>query len=286
MSCIFYYRLAGISLSIYAMIDFHTSEPTLLQYILDNDQAMNFTIISPAYNHTSPIATIDSQLILQTPSRDKGLHRLQLSIIETASSAPEATWFTIENIIVQNSSNSAELNLRPVPSSSLNGTTGTPLSPSTSNSRTSHGPIIAIAVPISAVVLLSVVIWLLRRAVQRHATSSQENERRIISPFVVSTQPGRILGWLPQRVWREKGSSHHGELGLLPRTFKFNREAPRPQSTPRRVRYVTHQDGGQLDESSNRVEEEEEVVNLPPEYSTIGVPPPISLDSNSILGVE
>jgi len=245
--------------------------------MVDNETPINFTITPPVSSDPlDPVTHLEHQLILQTPLLAAGLHHLQMSIEPKFGS--QTTMVSIERIIVQNSTNSLGLNLSAVPSvdSQLKtGTTGQQTSPpfpsstgvankSREPSGMSHGSIVAIVVSTSLFLflLIIVMVWLVGKAKQRYAA-----RRELISPFVFA--PTGLLrlsgGWLSHHLFQEKGPMRQG---VHTRTTNTDSVANQAQGRLRRVRYIVHQEGGELAEANR---EAEESPTLPPLYSVIEV---------------
>jgi len=281
---------SGRSLAIYSHIIFSSPNSTFFQYTVDNEAPITFEIPSPLTNSSSSRAIFDKQLILNTPPTVPGLHQLRMSIISAPNSTSETNLFSIQNIIDQTLATSISKVSRNSPNIPSNATTTiqqtsvmlssfTPPPSSTGmpiqaqrSSKISHNTIIAIAVPISIslFLLLLLVTWVQRRrANRRKAAPPHMTHMEAISPFIVppTVQSGRSLGWLPLRVLREKGSRNCEDLGLLPRTVKSDRSASRHQDRPLTVRSEVHPQ--EVVESNDEVEEQEEIVNLPPVYNDI-----------------
>ena len=307
--------LSGISLSIYASVRFLNATPTPFQYIVDDYQPTNFTITSPYdSSHVSynALQGLESQLIVQTPRLSAGRHRLQLSA--ASKYGYQAVSLQVSQIIIQNSTDSVNLNLIAIPpiefdssssstarSTSLSLTSNSP-SPSTRHDSTqrpevsglNQGTIAGIILSISGFLLLLVFVACrirrrARTAQQQLADAVRQDYRAmILSPFVIqpTPPPGRSLGGTqPHRTFRAKLASHYGGLGLLPRSMNPLREDNRPRNRQRRVRYVVHQDGGEVLDPGNELGEE--IVgdhdNLPPLYSKVGISQAISVDRDAVL---
>lgn len=283
-------------MSIYAKISFVNSNPTPLQYMIDNHERINFTLATLYPNAFSIDSGFQNQLILQTPRLTSGRHQLQLSILSMFGYQSVSLYIT--QIIVQNSSDSVDLNLDVVPpvfySSTATGPTLSSPLPSVTNvpaqlrlsSRINQTTILAIALSTFAFFLLLIgIILCVRRRVRTPLQTDDfdgSNNRAVISPFIIppTAHLGGSLGWPPHRILWGKRHRYNG-IGILPRTINLTHETNRRQNRPHRVRYIIHQDGGEVADPSNEVGQEEDVSNLPPLYSTIGAFLPVSLTQES-----
>jgi len=266
-----------VSLGVYCSLSTQTQANLTFSYIIDKQQAVNFTLSSPAMASGQ---LIDYQLLMQTPKLSAGFHTLNMTFL--GPSGLDGT-ITARQIIVQNSTSLVDLAAVPaiVATSSLS--TPSPLSSSghTTNpynaKRISKGTISAIsACALGFFIILILVFACYKRTRRKKRILKAQQPKHPLSPF--SPPPPIVVNRfrIAQYTTAEKTEKYRQEYGFVttqpPPPIPARREngpafgsIERPNQT-RRVHYRVHEDGGRVgQENIGQVE----IIDLPPVYNTI-----------------
>ena len=259
-------NFTGVSLSIYSQIIFESTRPSVLSYTIDDGPPINFTVGTP----TSPNATllIDFQLIIQTPILAQGLHSLRMTIVGPNAGA-DGNSFSPRMIIAQNTTRSS--NLDPVPS--LTSTGALIISQESRSSRhISQGALVAMVLSVGLVLLIGTFTLRFTQA-RRKRQKIADNSTIVQESFSLPDPDQRGRFYVAQYMTREKTEKYREALGNLTESQPVQDIEGGPtsvdsQATAARVRYRIHEDGGEVGEV-------EQVIDLPPIYSTLGQSPSI-----------
>ena len=247
----------------------------LLSYSMDDAPSLDWAV---SINADALTEAYSDQLFIQTPSLPLGIHTLKLTI-----SHPNDSWIEPTMFIVQNKTQ--DRNLDPIPQISTSAALGTstisakgsPTSIHRTNHRISGGSVAAITVGIVVGITIASMfaIWIGRRHLRKKSSQTMIPGSNVI-PFdnTQSTEPRRFR--IAEHETREKTNKYRDALGIsslgapnqpdMEVTGSSSVDTGEQVRRSGRVRYRIHEDGGEL---VAEADEEEQIVDLPPVYSTV-----------------
>ncbi|KAF8883657.1 hypothetical protein CPB84DRAFT_1850929 [Gymnopilus junonius] len=258
----------GYSMSLYIN---YNSELSVVRtngsYTIDGNGPYNFTTADPLFSSTAP------QLLVQTPRYDLGSHKFHLDYTHENEIIP----FSFYGIMVQNTTSTVDLGLQvvpPVPSSTppasststspSGAATTTPTQSQSTATPTQYTLPIIIGSVVGGVVLIALLLllfWFIRRRKRYGSLSPMEDDIDDINPVVHPFQRQSILNL---------NKAEEAEHGNNPNMSEVNisNSTSTSATRPHQVRVVIHEDSGQQVAQPDE-EPEEEVVELPPNYTSL-----------------
>ena len=250
----------------------------LLSYNIDQGSHVNFTL--PDTTHTTGLPS--QQLLIQTPPLTPGTHMLTLTLVKPPPGGSNSNMIQGISLMVQNRTRSRTLQaVPPIPSSIT--TSSSEISPSISSdthsspSTTSKGiqndnnlrPAVIAGITVGLLVTLLVGLWLWRRIVRKRQTHN-EDHTSVAKPFSGPELQQVRRFRLAQYTTREKTNKYREALGVLAPGLPRSTEMDEAEDQPRRIRYRLHEDGGEVtDLEHGNVNDDDDVISLPPIYATL-----------------
>ncbi|KAF9555616.1 hypothetical protein CPC08DRAFT_780314 [Agrocybe pediades] len=271
------FQFHGTSISVYCQLLLDPGATSALEYVLDGQAPINFTITSP---DSDTVFSSTLQLLVQTPSISPGMHSMRINLLDSQPD-PHAAKITLVQYIIQNSTRSLNL-LEAVPpvTTTLSSTeallSATAISPSFTrgpsgtSSLTRHAKVVvavACATTLAAVVTIGICIWWVWKRKKKKCSEDNATARALSLPD--PSELGRFRVY--QHTTTEKTGKYRAMFGGASARDSVSRTEGSSQRTrsPGRARYRVHEDGGSIVSETGT----EGVVDLPPCCGTRQIKP-------------
>ena len=268
--------LLGISAGLYGSFAFKTtgnSSTLEFSYEIDQGPPINFTLENP-FSNPSVIAAMTPQLLLQTPPLSPGPHTLRLTVLKSSDGLISILG---RQFIVQNTTRLVQLEAVPsIPNSSM--ISNPVLDVVRKGHRTNEAVIAGAAVSAFVILFIGLWAWLKWRKKGRVSILDQ---RRVSQPFDIPDHHPSGRFRLSQYTTRTKTNKYREAFSSIslelnqPIQWEHGQGGTTidvPQSDEEhRIRYRCHEDGGELHDAEvqHGNNNEDEVISLPPMYSTL-----------------